>query len=141
MSLNDPNPIDLHVGGRIRARRKALGMSQSVLADALGVSFQQTQKYERGANRVSASKLYDVAKSLQVSIGYFFEGLNDPLAGEAESGASLDVHAFLMTSEGIDLAALWPAVPRAQRTRLLALVRELAAPADDEAAPHLRAVA
>ena len=60
-----PNPVDLHVGGRIRMRRKLLGVSQERLADDLGLTFQQVQKYERGANRVSASKLYEIAKSLR----------------------------------------------------------------------------
>ena len=60
-----PNPVDLHVGGRVRMRRKLLGVSQEQLADSLGLTFQQVQKYERGANRVSASKLYEIAKTLQ----------------------------------------------------------------------------
>ena len=59
-----PNPIDLHVGGRIRMRRKVLGVSQERLAEALGLTFQQVQKYERGSNRVSASKLYEIARFL-----------------------------------------------------------------------------
>ena len=82
-----PNPVDLHVGGRIRMRRKLLGVSQERLADDLGLTFQQVQKYERGANRVSASKLYEIAKSLQTSIAYFFEGLVDPSTARAEGVA------------------------------------------------------
>ena len=69
-----PNPVDLHVGSRIRLRRKILGVSQERLADALGLTFQQVQKYERGANRVSASKLYEIAATLQTQIAYFFAG-------------------------------------------------------------------
>jgi transcriptional regulator with XRE-family HTH domain len=76
-----PNPVDLHVGGRVRMRRKLLGMSQEHLADALGLTFQQVQKYERGANRVSASKLYDMAKTLQVPVAFFFDGLATRLKG------------------------------------------------------------
>ena len=67
--------VDVYIGGRIRARRKALGVSQEQLARSLGIAFQQVQKYEHGANRVSASKLYDVAKILDVPISFFFDGL------------------------------------------------------------------
>src|SRR4029079_10891894 len=97
-----PNPVDLHVGARIRMRRKILGVSQERLADDLGLTFQQVQKYERGANRVSASKLYEIARSLQAPISYFFDGLADPLTAEAHaagSGEDRFVHDFLMTTE------------------------------------------
>ncbi len=67
--------VDDHVGRRVRERRLALGMSQEKLADALGISFQQIQKYEIGFNRVAASRLWDIAKALEVDIGYFFEGI------------------------------------------------------------------
>jgi transcriptional regulator with XRE-family HTH domain len=125
-----PNPIDLHVGGRIRMRRKLLGVSQERLADDLGLTFQQVQKYERGANRVSASKLYEIARSLKTSIAYFFEGLADP-ANPADNveidGNEQSVHEFLMTSEGLELAGLFPQVPHARvRRRILELVRSLA---------------
>src|SRR3954464_8804994 len=76
-----PNPVDMHVGGRVRMRRKLLGVSQEQLADSLGLTFQQVQKYERGANRVSASKLYEIAKTLQVPVSFFFDGLADPMDG------------------------------------------------------------
>jgi len=71
----DIHPVDLHVGSAIRVRRKSMQISQSGLAEALGVSFQQVQKYERGTNRVSASRLYDIGACLGVSVDYFFEGL------------------------------------------------------------------
>ena len=67
--------VDTHVGKRVRERRKVLGMSQTKLADALGVSFQQVQKYEIGVNRVAAGRLWDMAKALEVDVGYFFEGI------------------------------------------------------------------
>ena len=70
-----PHPIDLHVGRRMRQRRTLLGLSQERLAEALGLTFQQVQKYERGSNRVSASRLYELGRVLEVSIGYFFEEL------------------------------------------------------------------
>src|SRR5947209_19234508 len=68
-----PNPVDVHVGSRVRLRRTLLGMSQEKLGDALGLTFQQVQKYERGANRVGASRLYDLARVLAVPVSYFFE--------------------------------------------------------------------
>src|SRR5471030_2302540 len=83
-----PNPIDIHVGLQVRLRRKALKISQEKLAEGLGLTFQQVQKYERGANRVSASKLYEMARVLRVSIGYFFEGLDDPASPIGDNYAS-----------------------------------------------------
>jgi transcriptional regulator with XRE-family HTH domain len=124
-----PNPIDLHVGSRIRLRRKILGVSQERLAESLGLTFQQVQKYERGSNRVSASKLYEIAATLQSQVAYFFEGLADPSAadGEAAPGTEQSVQDFLMTPEGLELAALFPRISRARvRRRVLDLVRSMA---------------
>ena len=75
VAKDGPDPVDVHVGQRIRLRRKQLVLSQEKLGEALGLTFQQIQKYERGANRVSASMLFRTAKKLQVRIAYFFEGL------------------------------------------------------------------
>jgi transcriptional regulator with XRE-family HTH domain len=125
-----PNPVDLHVGARIRLRRRMQGVSQEKLADALGLTFQQVQKYERGANRVSASKLYEIAAALQAPITYFFDGLADPTAS-GDNGASAgieerSVHNFLMTTEGLELAKLFPEIPRGPvRKRLLDLLRAM----------------
>src|SRR5580658_2657112 len=80
-----PNPVDLHVGARIRMRRRMNGVSLERLADALGLTFQQVQKYERGANRVSASKLYEIAAALKTPVAYFFDGLAST-SGEAPEG-------------------------------------------------------
>lgn len=122
-----PNPVDLHVGARIRMRRKILGVSQERLAEDLGLTFQQIQKYERGANRVSASKLYEIAKSLQSSVGYFFEGLADTTGDGMAEGGEPFVHDFLMTSEGLELAGLFPRITRPKvRRRILELVRSMA---------------
>lgn len=71
---NEPDPVDIHVGSRLRTRRTLLGMSQEKLAEAIGLTFQQVQKYEMGKNRISASRLYQFAQILDVSISYFFEG-------------------------------------------------------------------
>jgi transcriptional regulator with XRE-family HTH domain len=123
-----PNPIDVHVGLQVRLRRKDLKISQEKLAEALGLTFQQVQKYERGANRISASKLYEIARALQVPIGWFFEGLSDPtLVGGAQRGAETPfAHSFLTTQEGIDLANLFPKVTRRRvRRRLVDLVRAM----------------
>jgi transcriptional regulator with XRE-family HTH domain len=81
------NPIDVHVGARLRARRTLLGLSQTALGDAMGITFQQMQKYESGSNRISASRLYDVSKLLDVDIGYFFDEMDK--ATESESPARL----------------------------------------------------
>ncbi|MDB5454879.1 MAG: Cro/Cl family transcriptional regulator [Caulobacter sp.] len=123
-----PNPIDLHVGARIRMRRKILGVSQERLAEDLGLTFQQVQKYERGANRVSASKLYEIARSLQTSVAYFFDGLADPAEGDGVAdNREQFVHDFLMTPEGLELAALFPKINRPRvRRRVLDLVRAMA---------------
>ncbi|MGE5476706.1 MAG: helix-turn-helix domain-containing protein [Bacteroidales bacterium] len=72
-----PNPIDVHVGNRVRLRRTLLGMSQEKLGEALGLTFQQVQKYERGANRIGASRLYDLSRVLDVPVSYFFEDMGE----------------------------------------------------------------
>ncbi len=72
-----PNPIDVHVGARVRLRRTLLGMSQEKLGEALGLTFQQVQKYERGANRIGASRLYDLARVLDVPVSYFYEDMDE----------------------------------------------------------------
>lgn len=82
------HPVDIEVGANVRLRRKAMGVSQQDLAKALGVSFQQVQKYERGTNRISASRLYDIAACLGVNVEYFFDGLpanNAPIVTEDEA--------------------------------------------------------
>jgi transcriptional regulator with XRE-family HTH domain len=130
-----PNPVDLHVGARIRLRRRMQGVSQEKLADALGLTFQQVQKYERGANRVSASKLYEIAAALRTPVAYFFDGLADPSADENPDATQTEegqVHNFLMTAEGLELAKLFPRVTRGPvRRRVLELLRALVGDAPD----------
>ncbi len=125
-----PNIVDLHVGMRIRLRRRAVNISQEKLADALGLTFQQVQKYERGLNRVSASRLYDIARTLSASISYFFEGLADPQLINAINVAEPDGAEFLydlvMTPEGLELAALFPRIERRHRKLVLDMARALA---------------
>jgi transcriptional regulator with XRE-family HTH domain len=126
-SDHTPNPVDLHVGARVRMRRKLLGVSQEKLADALGLTFQQVQKYERGANRVSASKLFEIARFLDVPPAYFFDGLaGEPSGAASEDPAEHSLHQFLMTPEGVELASLLPKLHAKYRRRVLELVRTLA---------------
>jgi len=118
-----PDPADVHVGGRIRLRRKMLEISQERLADELGLTFQQVQKYERGSNRVSASKLYAIARSLDVPVAFFFEGLDGSGAeGEGRSSGSL-----LDTPDGVALAAAFAKIrSTTHRRNILNLVKGLA---------------
>ena len=84
-SQGNPNPIDVHVGGRIRLRRTLLGMSQEKLGEALGLTFQQIQKYERGVNRIGASRLFDLARVLDVPVAYFFEEMSPTTSARSPS--------------------------------------------------------
>ena len=126
-----PNPVDLHVGKRIRDRRKEVRISQEKLAENLGLTFQQVQKYEKGANRVSASKLYEIARALQASVEYFFRGLADPIGGPggvSQSDVTPFLHDFLHSIEGQELVREFPKIadPLVRR-RVLDLVKTLAA--------------
>jgi transcriptional regulator with XRE-family HTH domain len=122
-----PHPVDRHVGLRIRMRRKELGVSQERLAEALGLTFQQVQKYERAANRVSASKLWEIARALNASVAYFYEGLVSGEDLDISPSPNLNAHAFLLTPEGVELATLFPKLPRARvRRKVVELVRALA---------------
>ncbi len=82
------NPIDVHVGARLRARRTLLGLSQAALGDAMGFSFQQMQRYESGSNRISASRLYDASKLLDIDISYFFDEMDQAIESEAAARRS-----------------------------------------------------
>ena len=122
-----PHPVDRHVGLRIRMRRKELGVSQEKLAESLGLTFQQVQKYERAANRVSASKLWEIARALNTSIAYFYEGLAGSEDVDASPLPNLGAQAFLMTPEGAELASIFPRLGRARvRRKVVELVRALA---------------
>jgi len=115
--------VDEHVGKRLRQLRKAQGLSQTAVADALGLTFQQVQKYERGANRVSASKLYEAANLLNVTIAAFYEGL--PLSAGKTPDA--DILADVATDpEVARLVRLFRATPKAARVQILALIEVLA---------------
>jgi transcriptional regulator with XRE-family HTH domain len=127
--LRSPDPIDVHVGDRVRRRRRALGVTQGGLGDQVGLTFQQIQKYERGSNRISASKLYAIAGVLQAPIPYFFEGLPDPVqpSGVAEPPSEPFVHGLPLTPEEQQLVGWLSRVEsRKVRQRVLELVRTLA---------------
>jgi transcriptional regulator with XRE-family HTH domain len=117
-------------------RRKLLGVSQERLAEQLHLTFQQVQKYERGANRVSASKLYEIARALEAPVAYFFDGLADTAQSRLEGHDAIGgeyVHDLVMTPEGMELAAVFPRIKRGRvRRRVLDLVKALAEQ-DDEA--------
>jgi transcriptional regulator with XRE-family HTH domain len=106
MSTKDPNPIDKHVGSRVRMRRLMLDMSQEKLADGLGITFQQVQKYEKGTNRISASRLQQASHILDVPVSFFFEQSPEPAGhgrGHGASPSAAYVDGFLATSDGLAL--------------------------------------
>lgn len=120
MAINDDvHPVDLHIGSRIRLRRKLLAISQTDLADALGLTFQQVQKYERGSNRVSASKLYEIAQRLDVSIGFFFEGLSMSDNTVIAAPESMDLLILLTERNGHALAEVYVDMDPEQRVALV----------------------
>jgi transcriptional regulator with XRE-family HTH domain len=138
-----PSPVDVHVGARIREQRNKLGMSQEKLGDALKLTFQQIQKYERGVNRVGASRLYDLCRVFDVPADYFFEGLPEFTAHPAfaQRRAAPAGYAFAEAQAGLrdepdlppDAAALLDGFSRITdpevRKRVLDLVKSLAGPA------------
>jgi transcriptional regulator with XRE-family HTH domain len=134
----NPHPTDLYVGSRIRFRRRTLKISQEKLAESLGLTFQQIQKYERGANRVSASKLQEIASSLDTSVGYFFEGLPSA-GGEAKSkqDSADSLSRFLASAENLELVSLLPKLSTPVRRHLLGIARALAK-GDGEDSPEAR---
>ena len=128
-----PHPVDRHVGRRVCEKRLALGYNQSDLGRALGLTFQQIQKYEKGANRISASKLWDIARFFKVDIGYFFEGLNGAQAGMAEGGGTFD-HDYPATRYTIEIGRLAPQLSSRQQKLALELVRDMADRKETDAA-------
>jgi transcriptional regulator with XRE-family HTH domain len=129
MAKKAPNPIDKHVGSRVRMRRMMLSMSQEKLGDALGLTFQQVQKYEKGTNRIGASRLQQISLILQVPVAFFFEGAPSPPGrppglGEAPSPAY--VTDFLATTDGLALVRAFMRIENSKlRRRLVELVQEM----------------
>ncbi|APX13678.1 helix-turn-helix domain-containing protein [Tateyamaria omphalii] len=115
--------VDTHVGKRIRQRRWLIGMTQQKLADMVGIKFQQIQKYETGANRVSASRLWDIGEAMGVPVAFFFEGLKEDVSTAAPAGnVPTDM---LSDKEAMELVRTYYAIPEAQRRRLFELARVL----------------
>ena len=129
MSRN-ANATDRYVGKRVRMRRLMIKMSQEKLADRLGLTFQQVQKYEKGVNRISASRLREMAHALQVPIQFFFEGLPEAGGSSAKDRHETShkfVHDFLATSDGLALAAAFTRIDNSKvRRRIVQLVKEFA---------------
>jgi transcriptional regulator with XRE-family HTH domain len=120
------HPVDVHVGKRVRHRRWLVGMTQQQLAEKVGIKFQQIQKYETGANRVSASRLWDIADALDVPVAFFFEGIEDAEKKPASNVATEAIPADLLgDKEALDLIRSYYAIPENQRRRLFELARVL----------------
>lgn len=117
------DPTDVLVGQRLRLRRTTLGLSQEKLANAVGVSFQQIQKYENGTNRVGAGRLMQISKALDVSVGWFFESGQMAETLVAEAPAALDDTLF-QKKETIDLLSAYYSLPEAMRKKVLDIIRD-----------------
>lgn len=117
------HPVDVHVGKRIRHRRWLVGITQQQLAESVGIKFQQIQKYETGMNRVSASRLWDIAEALSVPVSFFFEGLGDESSSKKDA-AELPGD-ILKDKEALELVRSYYAIPETQRRRLFELARVL----------------
>lgn len=132
MAQKAPNPIDKHVGSRVRMRRMMLSMSQEKLGDALGLTFQQVQKYEKGTNRIGASRLQQISNILQVPVSFFFEGTPHVPGGHHGSGMSeapspAYVSDFLATSDGLSLTKSFMKIKSGKlRRRIVDLVEQIA---------------
>jgi len=128
-----PNPIDKHVGSRVRMRRMMLSMSQEKLGDALGLTFQQVQKYEKGTNRIGASRLQQISNILQVPVSFFFEGAphvpgGGRWEGMGEAPSPAYVSDFLATSDGLALTKAFMRISDGKlRRRIVELVEQIAA--------------
>jgi len=134
ISKKSPNPIDKHVGSRVRMRRMMISMSQEKLGEKLGITFQQIQKYEKGTNRIGASRLQQIATVLGVPVGFFFEGAPVPdnsAKGFSDSASPAYVSDFLATSDGLALTKAFMKVTDAKvRRRIVDLVEAMAADED-----------
>jgi transcriptional regulator with XRE-family HTH domain len=131
MAKKTPNPIDKHVGSRVRMRRMMLSMSQEKLGDALGLTFQQVQKYEKGTNRIGASRLQQIAGILQVPVSFLFEGAphegGSRGSGMGEAPSPAYVSDFLATSDGLALVKAFTKIKNSKmRRRVVDLVEQIA---------------
>lgn len=131
MSSKAPNPVDKHVGSRVRMRRMMLGMSQEKLGEALGLTFQQVQKYEKGTNRVGASRIQQISEILQVPVSFLFEGSPTGTTGmdaNHEATSPSFVSDFLATTEGLALTRAFTRIGDTKlRRSIVDLVEQIAA--------------
>jgi transcriptional regulator with XRE-family HTH domain len=118
------HPVDVHVGQRVRQQRWIIGMTQQQLAARVGIKFQQIQKYETGMNRISASRLWDIAEALQVPVHYFFEGL-DSKDGENGKGSNDTAADHVTDKESAELLRSYWAMPEIQRRKFYDLIRSM----------------
>ena len=129
--IKSPDPIDIHVGQRVRARRKMLGLSQTQLGKELCVTFQQVQKYERGTNRIGSSRLFRMSTTLDVPVAYFFEGAETKLPGYNDAMGSLDGDAFERQETKELVEAYYRIADPRIRKKVLGLARLLASGVDE----------
>ncbi|MGV2052433.1 helix-turn-helix domain-containing protein [Agrobacterium sp. 22-209-1] len=127
-----PNPVDVHVGSKIRSRRRALGISMETLGQQLGVTFQQIQKYERGANRVSASRLQNIASALGVPVRYFFEDMpSEQITSKATQTTAFDLPEFVQFVSSVEGQQLNRAFVKIEdpkvRKHIIALIKTVSA--------------
>jgi transcriptional regulator with XRE-family HTH domain len=137
-----PNPIDRHVGNRVRMQRILMNMSQEKLGDALGITFQQVQKYEKGVNRISASRLQQISQTLQVPPSFFFQGTSGKNGAEtvATTDPGVSVTEFLSTAEGIQLNRAFARIPDPKvRRKIIDLVIALGDQPDKEGSVGIKA--
>jgi transcriptional regulator with XRE-family HTH domain len=124
------HPVDVHVGARVQQKRKSLGLSQTKLGKAVGLTFQQIQKYESGANRISASKLWEISQTLSTPLMFFFEGLQDPV----EEANDETVRRFLESDEGLLVAKSITGLSPKMRIRVIEFIDGMADDTDEASA-------
>lgn len=123
MTHKKPHPVDVHVGTRVRLRRTLAGMSQDKLGNALGLTFQQVQKYERGANRIGSSRLYQLSQILDVPVSFFFDDMPAEITGKATTGASMKG----ITSKDVRVLRELSELSEAQQKAVLNVIRAIKA--------------
>lgn len=137
--MSNAHPVDVHVGKRLRLKRTIMGLSQEAIGKAIGVTFQQIQKYERGINRMGASRLYEFAKSLSVPVSYFFEGYGDELTadsavyGMAEADGPAFEHENVSSRETMDIMRAYYKIKNpAVRKRIIELIKAVSEENEDK---------
>lgn len=149
MPSGKPNPVDVHVGARVRLRRTLLGLSQEKLGEAIGLTFQQVQKYERGANRIGASRLWDLSRVLDVPVSFFFEDMDDSVASLSPRHVTTEVEEIeaqdgdpMTKRETLELVRAYYKISEpAVRKRIYELAKTLAIVSEGEQAEPQRKAA